>query len=286
MNYLNLLKNSSKKFNSIVCMGMDPVLEDIPLADGSISERIIHFYQDILDVILKKKVYPAAVKPNYAFYAQYGIEGIKALEALCALYQSEGFPVILDTKRGDIGKTAAAYARESFEFFRADAVTLSPLLGYDSIEPFSKNFPHKGMYILNKTSNKSSGELQDLRIDDTPLYLHISRKIVEWHYKGMGSVVGATYPEQLEKIINVFLESGKEVPLLIPGVGAQGGKLEDIIPFLSRDQDITLHRINSSSALNFAYKRYQNLKFAEASVKALDELNNEIQRIQDKRMTP
>lgn len=283
MNYLELLKDSSLRFNSLVCLGLDPVIDDIPITSGSIGDRIKNFYGEILNTILKKKIFPSAVKPNYAFYAQYGIEGIEALRDVCGLYQSEGFPVILDSKRGDIGKTAAAYARETFDFLKADAVTLSPYLGYDSIEPFVSGYPEKGYYILNKTSNKSSSEIQDIQVSGVPLYLHISKRIVEWYHPGVGAVTGATFPEQLSNILEIFIESGKEVPLLIPGVGTQGGRVDELVPILKKSPDIGIHRINSSSAINYAYKRYQDLRFPEAAVRALEELNTEIMRNIDKK---
>lgn len=276
MNYLDLLKKSSEGFNSIVCLGLDPVLEDIPIKSGSDFERIYNFYEEILNKILQRKIYPAAVKPNYAFYAQYGIEGLEALLAVGKLYKSAGFPLILDAKRGDIGKTAEAYAREAFQFFDADAVTLSPFLGLDSIRPFIKNYPKKGYYILNKTSNKSSGDFQDISIKGTPLYLIVSKKIIQWYHPGIGAVVGATYPDQLKSITKIFSESKLEIPYLIPGIGSQGGSIIEVIKVIKTYSDIRIHRINSSSAINYAYKRYTDKKFSEAAVIALDKLNHEI----------
>ncbi len=274
--YTELLRKSSEKFNSIVCMGMDPVLDDIPLKNGSPHDIIFSFYEALLNAIVRKSIYPAAVKPNYAFYAQYGFGGLQALEELIRLYRGAGLPVILDVKRGDIGSTAEAYSRECFGFFNADAVTLSPFLGADSITPFTKNYPDRGCYILNKTSNKSSGEIQDIMVDGTPLFIHISRKIIEWHRPGMGAVVGATYPEQLARISDIFIGSGKDVPLLIPGIGSQGGSAKEVCGILSRYPDIRIHRINSSSAINYAYKKFPSVKFDDAAVHALDELNGEI----------
>ncbi len=278
MNYLEKLKFSADSFGSIVCMGMDPVLEDIPLDRGPAGQRIFDFYAAILERMHKEKVYPAAVKPNYAFYAQYGFEGLDALYRLVRIYHAAGFPVILDVKRGDIGKTAEAYARESFEFFDADAVTLSPYMGLDSISPFMKNYPDRGYYILNKTSNKSSGDIQDVDAGGEPLFLHVSKKIVEWHRPGLGAVVGATYPAQLDAVSRIFVDSGKEVPLLIPGVGTQGGDVADVVKVLALGGDVRLHRINSSSAINFAYKKYPGMNFAEAAVMAIGELNDVIEK--------
>jgi orotidine-5'-phosphate decarboxylase len=279
MNYIETLKAASEKFHSIVCLGMDPVREDIPIRDINIGKAIYHFYEEILERMIQEKVFPAAVKPNYAFYAQYGFEGLEALHNVLQLYRSEGFPVILDVKRGDIGKTAEAYAKESFDFFHADAVTLSPYMGYDSIAPFVKGYPEKGAYILVKTSNKSSSDIQDVEASNEPLYVHVAKKIVEWHSPGLGAVVGATYPEQLNRIVKLFAESGKDIPLLIPGVGSQGGDLEKVVRTLAVTNAVHIHRINSSSAINYAYKRYEDMHFADAAVKALRELNQEIDTI-------
>ena len=223
-----------------------------------------------------KNILPGAVKPNYAFYAQYGLEGIATLEKLIKIYKSAGIPVILDYKRGDIGKTAAAYSREAFDFFDADAVTLSPYLGYDSIEPYIKGFPEKGYYILTKTSNSSSGQLQDLKIDNKELFLHVAELIIQWYHPGIGSVAGATYPEQLSQI-SIYLKSGKEIPFLIPGVGTQGGSLQEVMAVLKKSKDIRIHRINASSSINYAYKKYNGIHYAEAAVIALKEMNEEIE---------
>ncbi len=275
MDYLDSLKLSYDKFNSIICLGLDPVIEDIPLS-GDPQSVIIAFYEEILNKILQKKIYPSAVKPNYAFYAQYGMMGIEALLKIISLFSHEGFPVILDVKRGDIDKTAAAYAREAFDFYKADAVTLAPYMGYDSIHPFIELFPTKGYYVLTKTSNNSSIDIQDLLLENEPLYLHVAKKITEWHQPGLGSVVGATYPEQLSQIALTYIRSGKEIPLLIPGIGAQGGSLEEVMGVLKQFNDIRIHRINSSSGINYAYKKYKKLHYAEAAVKALKELNDTV----------
>jgi orotidine-5'-phosphate decarboxylase len=275
LDYIDSLKLSYDKFNSIICLGLDPVIEDIPLS-GDPQSVIVAFYEEILNKILQKKIYPSAVKPNYAFYAQYGMAGIEALLKIISLYSHEGFPVILDVKRGDIDKTAAAYAREAFDFYKADAVTLAPYMGFDSIHPFIELFPTKGYYVLTKTSNKSSIDIQDLMLDNEPLYLHVAKKITEWHQPGLGSVVGATYPEQLSQIALTYIRSGKEIPLLIPGIGAQGGSLEEVMGVLKQFNDIRIHRINSSSGINYAYKKHKKLHYAEAAVKALKELNDAV----------
>lgn len=276
MNYVDMLKNSAVKFSSIVCMGLDPVIEDIPETAGTPGERIFTFYENILNKHVQKNILPGAVKPNYAFYAQYGIDGISSLEKIIKIYKAAGIPVILDYKRGDIGKTAKAYAKEAFEFFKADSVTLSPYLGYDSIEPYIKDYPEKGYYILTKTSNASSGEIQDIKSGNKEMFLNVAELIVKWFHPGIGSVAGATYPEQLEKISDIFLNSGKEIPFLIPGVGAQGGSIEEVMKVIKRSSDIGIHRINASSSLNYAFKTFKDMKYDDASAEALKQMNDEI----------
>jgi orotidine-5'-phosphate decarboxylase len=272
MNYLELLKQTTKKTGSIISMGMDPVLEDIPLTTGTPGEKIFHFYETILNTLIKKKTLPGAVKPNYAFYAQYGIEGLQVLEKLIVMYKKESIPVILDVKRGDIGKTAGAYAVECFDFFKADAVTLAPYMGYDSIEPFTTGYPGKGYYILTRTSNKSARDFQDLTTENKKLYNKVSEKITEWYVPGLGSVVGATYPAELEEIQDQF--KGYEIPFLIPGIGAQGGDIDSISSILSVGGNIHIHRINSSSGINYAYKKFSSLTYDMAAREELKQLND------------
>jgi len=277
MNYIELLKNSYKKYSSLLCLGLDPVIEDIPVI-GTIEEKIYNFYYNILNKILHKKIFPSVIKPNYAFYAQYGFEGLHALLKVILLFKNEGFPVILDVKRGDIGKTAEAYAREAFDFFQADAVTLSPFMGYDSIHPFLSMYPGKGYYILTKTSNSSSEDFQDLLYNEKPLFMYIAQKITEWYKPGIGSVIGATYPEQLIKLTDIYINSNKEIPLLIPGVGTQGGDLAGVVNILKNYKDISIHRINSSSAINYAYKKHPGMKYDDAALLAIADFNISIEQ--------
>jgi len=276
MNYRQSLSNYYNKYNSILCMGMDPVLSKIPIQENDTKKKIYSFYEEILNEIIKTKKYPACVKPNYAFYARYGFPGLEALHDLIKLYRKNDLPVILDVKRGDIGTTAEAYAEESFDFFEADAVTLSPYLGHDSIEPFTKKYENKGFYILCKTSNKSSGELQDKLIDGKPLYLVVAGYLSGWDNGGIGAVAGATYPDQLKAILDEFSKSGKILPLLIPGVGTQGGDLEAIVKTINA-YDISLHRINASSSINFAYEKNGG-NFAVAAANEIEKLNSEISK--------
>jgi orotidine-5'-phosphate decarboxylase len=272
MEYPEYLEDTTRRTGSIICMGMDPLLELIP-EEGPTGDRIFRFYETILSEIRKRGHYPGAVKPNYAFYAQYGLEGIETLRRLCDLYRSENIPVILDAKRGDIGKTARAYAMESFDFFNADAVTLSPYMGFDSIEPYMEMFPEKGYYLLTRTSNPGASEVQNIDSGGKPLYLRIAERIVSWYRPGLGSVVGATAPSELSDIIDCFSNASLRVPLLIPGVGSQGGDLTTVLTILSNHGTTSLHRINSSSGINYAYRQHAGMHYAEAAVTALAELN-------------
>ena len=276
MNYLEKLRNAAVKHKSIACLGLDPVIEDIPIEGKNPSDKILEFYETILDRIVKSGEYPGAAKPNYAFYAQYGLDAIGALKKIIAMYKQAGIPVILDVKRGDIGTTARAYASEAYDFFDADAVTLAPYMGYDSISPFIDNYPERGAYILTKTSNPSSGDIQDIIYKEAPVFEYMAGKIIDWHFDGIGSVAGATYPEQLDSISEIFIKSGKDVALLIPGVGAQGGSMEAVMKTLKKFNDIKIHRINSSSAINYAWKKKPNTHYADAAVDALKKLNDEI----------
>ena len=276
MNYLEKLRNAAAKHKSIACLGLDPVIEDIPIEGKNPSEKILEFYETILDRIVKSGEYPGAAKPNYAFYAQYGLDAINTLKKIIAMYKQAGILVILDVKRGDIGTTARAYASEAYDFFDADAVTLAPYMGYDSISPFIDNYPERGAYILTKTSNPSSGDIQDIIYNGAPLFEYMAAKIIDWHFNGIGSVAGATYPEQLDSISEIFIKSGKDVALLIPGVGAQGGSMEAVMKTLKKFKDIKIHRINSSSAINYAWKKKPDMHYADAAVEALKKLNDEI----------
>ncbi len=272
MNYPEYLSEATRRTGSIICMGMDPLLELIP-EEGSTGDRIFRFYENILSKIRKRGHFPGAVKPNYAFYAQYGLEGIETLRRLCELYRSEKIPVILDVKRGDIGKTARAYAMESFDFFNSDAVTLSPYMGFDSIEPYMEIFPERGYYLLTRTSNPGAAEVQNIDSEGKPLYLRIAERIVTWYRPGLGSVVGATAPSELSDILDCFSDASLTIPLLIPGVGSQGGDLTTVLGILADHGTTSCHRINSSSGINYAYREHTGMHYAEAAVTALAELN-------------
>jgi orotidine-5'-phosphate decarboxylase len=277
MSYIDNLRERAKKAKSIVCMGMDPVIEKIPIK-GDPCPVIEAFYLDILKEMNKRDSYPAIIKPNIAYFEQYGFDGLNALKIIISQYKSSGIPTLLDAKRGDIGKTSSAYAKSVFEFWDSDAVTIAPYMGTDSVEPFIEWCEkEKGVYILCRTSNKGAVDLQDLKVDGVPVYMKLAENIIQWHKPGVGAVVGATYLDELEDISRFFVESKKEVPLLIPGVGSQGGSAGEVVEALKKTKnDILIHRINSSSGINYAYMQKGTSDYAKAAVDALEALNQEI----------
>ena len=264
MTFLDSLKNAE----SIVCMGMDPVKKRIPLKEQSTEKKIVKFYSDILD---SAKV--GCVKPNYAFFAQYGFSGLRALKKVISYSKNLGIPVILDAKRGDIGKSSKAYANEAFNFWKADAVTVSPYMGRDSIQPFTDYCKKgKGVYVLVKTSNKGSEDFQELISGGQKIFMKVAEKVLEWHEEGLGAVAGAVDLKELERISSFF--ENYEIPLLIPGVGAQGGSAKKTAEVLKGN--IRIHRINSSSAINYAYEKTNSKDYADAASKEIEKLNSEI----------
>ena len=275
MNYSERLRADYQRTGSLVCMGMDPVIEKIPLETGSAAERIFSFYEGILEALVRRKAFPSCVKPNYAFYARYGSKGIDALVRLISLYKDAGLTVILDVKRGDIGSTAEAYAEESFDFFKADAVTLSPYMGFDSVEPFIKKNPDAGYYILCRTSNKSGSDMQNIMTaSGRKLYLETADLIASWNHPGIGAVTGATYPRELSEIIETFTGKDRAVPLLIPGIGTQGGDLAAVLNAI-KSYEVELHRINASSSINYAYLK-RKTGYADAAAEEILSMNESI----------
>ncbi len=278
MDYIEQLRERAKQTKSIVCMGIDPVLDKIPVVEASVEKKLTKFYLDMLDAMISEKTEPAIVKPNYAFFGQYGFEGLRALKRIIEVYKSQGIPVLLDAKRGDIGKTSVAYAKEVFEFWQADAVTINPYLGFDSVDAFLEWCKNgKGVYMLVRTSNKGAVDLQNLEVEGIPVYMKVAQKLLDWHKPGLGAVVGATYPKELEQISMFFVKSKKQVPFLIPGVGAQGGSASEVVEALKKSKnELAIHRINSSSDINYAYEKQKTDDYASAAVKAIKELNKEI----------
>lgn len=255
MNFNEQLRQTAQDKGSIICMGMDPVLERIPVEiTGTPREVIASFFSQLLDAVHGNI---SAVKPNFAFYEQYGLEGMQALLDVIRHAKQLGLPVIGDAKRGDIGATSAAYAKAVYGQLGCDAVTIAPYMGSDSVQPFIGYCKQgKGQYILCRTSNAGAKDLQDGLVDGEPVYIKTARRIIGWAQPGTGAVVGATYPDELALLSELFVQSGKEIPLLIPGVGAQGGSIHGVISALKKTgNDLSLHRINSSSGISYAYEK-------------------------------
>ena len=224
MNFLRKLLAASGKNKSLLCVGLDPDPNLMPKMD------VFEFNRAIIDATSDLV---CAYKPNLAFYEVMGIEGLKALGKTIA-YIPKDIPVIGDAKRGDIASSSQAYAGALFDTFGFDATTVNPYLGHDSIAPFIA-YADKGVFILCKTSNAGSADFQDAvcsapgrRSEAQPLFEVVAQKAKEWNTKGnVGLVVGATYPEQLKRV----REMCPELPLLIPGIGTQGGDLAAVVRY-------------------------------------------------------
>ena len=221
MNFIDMLRAAERQNASLLCVGLDPEPARFPAALRGDASRIYDFCAAIVDATADLAI---AFKPQIAYFAAYRAED--QLERLMAHMRSvaPNVPVILDAKRGDIGSTAEQYAKEAFERYGADAVTLSPFMGFDSIQPYLK-YHGKGAFLLCRTSNPGGDDLQNQRLASVAgeplLYEHIARLAQgPWNLNGqLGLVVGATYPAEIERVRAV----APTLPLLIPGVGAQGG---------------------------------------------------------------
>jgi uridine monophosphate synthetase len=226
--FFSFLERRVQDTSSLLCVGLDPHPSDLPAPK---AEAALEYCLRLVEATLP---YAAAYKPNAAFFESYGPEGWQALKHLIAeihgLTAGSTAPVILDAKRGDIASTAEAYAASAFKILGADCITLSPYLGRDSIEPFLVDH-EKGIFLLCKTSNPGSADVQDLIVlsgDATgqPLHLHVARLAQEWNVKNnIGLVVGATHPQALSSI----RQAAPELWFLVPGVGAQGGDLKQAL---------------------------------------------------------
>jgi len=218
MSALKDLQKIQSKTKSIICLGLDLDPKRMPPDYTKTIKGMFDFACGIIDSTADLV---CAYKPNSAFYESLGTEGISLLKQVITRIPSE-IPVILDGKRGDIGNTAAHYAEALFNKLNADWVTINPYMGYDSLRPFLEH-KDRGVFILCLTSNPGSKDLQQLRVDGKPLYRIVAEKVSYWNKEhNCGLVVGATVPEQLKEIRQL----AREMPLLIPGVGSQGGSLE------------------------------------------------------------
>ena len=293
-----------KRTKAPIVVGLDPMMNYIPeyiqkkafaefgeTLEGA-AEAVWQYNKGIVDAVYE--LVPA-VKPQIAMYEQFGIEGLKAFEKTLSYCQEKGLVVIGDIKRGDIGSTSEAYAvghlgkvqvgSHSFSGFHEDFVTVNPYLGSDGVKPFMKicKEEKKGLFILVKTSNPSSGEFQDRLVDGRPLYELVGEQVAAWGeelmgdtYSYVGAVVGATYPEMGKTLRKIMPKSF----ILVPGYGAQGGKGADLVHFFNDDGLGAI--VNSSRGIIAAYKQEKYASFgaenyAEASRQAVLDMQADIQ---------
>ncbi len=248
MNFIDMLRNATVRNDSYLCVGLDPEPSRFPGEWRGRPEKIYDFCAAIVDATADLV---CAFKPQIAYFAAHRAED--QLERLMQHIRSHApdIPVILDAKRGDIGSTAEQYAKEAFERYGADAVTLSPFMGFDSVEPYLA-YPGKGAFLLCRTSNPGGDDFQNQRlasVEGQPLlYEHIARLVQgPWNRNGqLGLVVGATYPQEIEKVRAL----APNVPLLIPGVGAQGGDAVATVKAGLRADGLIV--VNSSRAILYA----------------------------------
>lgn len=303
---INKLIENIKKTNAPIVVGLDPMLSYVPeqvvkqafaelgeTLEGA-AEAVWQFNKEVID-----KTYDLipAVKPQIAMYEQFGIPGLEAFKKTVDYCKEKGLVVIGDIKRGDIGSTSAAYAAghlgrvqagsKFFVPFGEDFVTVNPYMGSDCVKPFIDvcKQEKKGLFILVKTSNPSSGEFQDRLIDGRPLYELVGEKVQEWgdtcmggEYSYIGAVVGATYPEQ-GKLLRKLMPKAY---ILVPGYGAQGGKGKDLAHFFNEDGLGAI--VNSSRGIIAAYKqekyeKYGPENFGEASRAAVEDMIADIRGV-------
>lgn len=273
MTFIASLRHIWAQHNSLVCVGLDPEPAKFPAAFQRQPDALFNFCRAIVDATADLA---CAFKPQIAHFAALRAED--ALERLIAHIHDKhpGVPVILDAKRGDIGSTAQHYATEAFDRFGADAVTLNPYLGRDSAQPFLDR-ADKGVILLCHTSNPGAADLQDLTVHDAdgvtrPLYQHVANIIArDWNEHGNCALVtGATWPKQLAEVRALI----GDMPLLVPGIGAQGGDVEAVVRF-GQTADHTGLMINSSRAILYASSGDD---FAEAARAATIELRDSINR--------
>jgi len=306
---INKLIDKIKACNAPVVVGLDPMLKYIPMhlkkaafkaygetLEGA-AEAIWQFNKEIVDHIYD--IVPA-VKPQAAMYEQFGIPGMTIFKRTIDYCHEKGLIVIGDVKRGDIGSTSEAYATAhlgkvkvgnvSLSAFEEDFATVNPYLGTDGITPFLNvcRQENKGIFVLVKTSNPSSGEFQDKLIDGRPLYEIVGEKVNEWagqcmeeNYSAVGAVVGATYPE-VGKVLRKIMPKSF---ILVPGYGAQGGKAKDLIHYFNDDGLGAI--VNSSRGIIAAYTKEEYAGFGEenfaaasrqAALDMIEDINNALQK--------
>lgn len=265
MKFIEKLLNISSKNSSLLCIGLDTDLDKVPKSLLKKKDAIFEFNKRIIDATSDLV---CAYKPNMAFYEVYGNKGWESLERTCK-YIPKDIPIIIDAKRGDIGNTAKMYAKTFFEELKADAITLSPYMGEDAISPFLE-YKDKCAFVLCLTSNAGAKDFQLLETTNLPLYIEVAKKVVSWNKdKNCGLVGGATQAEQLKKI----REIAPDLPMLIPGVGAQGGDLEMAVKF-GTDKNGNFAIINSSRSILYASSEADFAQKAREETKKLKEQIN------------
>jgi orotidine-5'-phosphate decarboxylase len=265
MTYQERLRHSAQAAGHILCLGIDPDLQRLPLNLGQWEEHV----DRLLAALLEEGLRPAALKPNSAYFEAHGSAGFAWLERFVAKHRGV-CPIILDAKRGDIGPSSRAYAVAAFDTIGADALTVSPWMGKDSLAPFTAYNPEKGVYALVRTSNPGTADLQQKIVAGEPAWQHLLRMLPQWSADGLGAVVGATGPQDLQWVC-----AQAPVPLLIPGVGAQGGEADQVMGLL-RTEDASIHRVNVSSKILYAREDYPELSSLEASIRAFRRYSAEL----------
>jgi orotidine-5'-phosphate decarboxylase len=255
--------------DSLLCVGLDPEPERFPASIRALPRAVFEFNRRIIDATAQ---FACCFKPQFAHYAALGAEDqlLATIEYIHARHPH--LPVILDAKRGDIGSTAEKYAQESFVRYGADAVTVNPYLGFDSVEPYLK-WRERGVVILCRTSNPGARDFQDLELDGRRLYRHVAERVAQ-RWNGAGNcllVVGATYPAELAEVRAIV---GEAVPFLVPGIGAQGGDVQAAVR-AGRTGDGRGLLVNSSRGILYAS---QGEDFAAAAREAARTLRDEINR--------
>lgn len=271
--FMDRLRDRWERADTLVCVGLDPEPAKFPAKFAHDPDAIFHFCRDIVDATAP---YVCAFKPQIAHFAAAHAEEALRMLILHIGFRYPDIPVILDSKRGDIGSTAQHYAAEAFDRYGADAATVNPYLGRDSVQPFLDR-ADKGVVILCRTSNPGAGDLQDMVLYDKsgagrPLYQHVAEKIArDWNAHGnCALVVGATWPDQLREVRAIV----GEMPFLVPGVGAQGGDVEAVVTNAKTADGAGLI-VSSSRAILYASS---DNDYAEAAANAARALRDEINR--------
>ena len=266
MKFSQMLSSCWEKNDSLLCIGLDPTPARFPEKFKTSSRPIFDFCAEIIDATADLV---CAFKPQIAYFSSSSAEQ-ELIDIIDWIHTNHpGIPVILDAKRGDIGSTAAHYAKEVFERFKADCVTLSPYMGKDSVEPYLE-YVEKGEFVLCRTSNKGGDDFQMLDIGGVPLYIKVAEKVAEWDINGqMGLVIGATYPEELKKARATV----PELTFVVPGIGAQGGDINAAVK-AGMNKDKTGLVINSSRAILYASKEADFAEKARAeALRTRDAIN-------------